>query len=1050
MDKIDALEIIDNVNKDCSEVLNADFDWNKLHKNMKALSEISQELPELTDSILKTCKTFFQSDHGDDWGAMYAFRALNQILKDNPELCDECYDIVKIAFKLNKIQYRDNEQYTSIHELLKNILEKKPEMANDVVDFYAANMKIGNWKNVYYRENDLNNFLNKKPQTAAKVVDLLDEYLQSGILDEQKEFNSFVTSDYNPIQITYKILGNAATLKPELIDKISEVYKLALSLDGNKYSEYCANAYETVYASLRQIIENHAELSDKVFDIFETALKSDKNDSDTLIRAYDNLGKIFDIKPELSNKILNFFRIGIESPKNYADSLKSIYTNLEKIIQTKPETINECLGIFKTALESEENTGKRPGYSVASLELAYQILYNILQSHPESSDKILEIFKFCSELKKNDEDSLHAVYETLEKMLQNKSIPSDQVFETFIRFLQSENNEKTYTDGFTALSKVLSAKPEMADRVFKIYKTMLLESESYNVDLRKGAFEGLRNIIKSQPEYINDVLSIIKETSAKFDTEVSSSSNANWYIYNPLNDIITNHPEYQDKALNLYSGSYSSYYMLKNVETDTLLANKIIEKLTTDLQSEKKINTAPLYETLEKIATSHPELFDKIKKTFQMGLRSNKNELYSFSVVYESLHNINRKYPELTDKVLEILEVGLITTDNHYIKEAYNLLEDIIKHQPQYADKVFELFKIRVQSNSAEEYSYKFLKNIITSQPQYANKAFDLFELAVKNPLSEKNDSIFKGLAYCHDFQIYKELKEVFETKPEFANRIIDTYATLIQSDKSTHSATIEYIIREMGNIIKTNPDLSDKALDVILLGLEKTTEYTEHNDIYKTAYEISTNIYKLNTKPSEKNMEIYNKILLHSKVNNNLLIEIFKNLQDIISLNPQLAEQALDTYKIALQSEENDKYSLIKAYYAFGEIAKAQPQLAEQAFDTIKFGLQSVENDADSKRSALLSIKSCMKHLPLEETIAKHPEMEQDLRLAHKGRFASDDEFQYALDNFDKKTLAESMVFRAQQRVMNVLVSTSAQEDGMEKAVAESFRKPDAPQVIK
>ena len=75
---------------------------------------------------------------------------------------------------------------------------------------------------------------------------------------------------------------------------------------------------------------------------------------------------------------------------------------------------------------------------------------------------------------------------------------------------------------------------------------------------------------------------------------------------------------------------------------------------------------------------------------------------------------------------------------------------------------------------------------------------------------------------------------------------------------------------------------------------------------------------------------------------------------------------------------------------------------------------------------------------------------IENSSSAAHKGRFSNDEEFKYAIEHFDKKTLAESMIFRAQQRVMNVLVSASAQENGIEKAVAESFRKPDAPKTIK
>lgn len=75
---------------------------------------------------------------------------------------------------------------------------------------------------------------------------------------------------------------------------------------------------------------------------------------------------------------------------------------------------------------------------------------------------------------------------------------------------------------------------------------------------------------------------------------------------------------------------------------------------------------------------------------------------------------------------------------------------------------------------------------------------------------------------------------------------------------------------------------------------------------------------------------------------------------------------------------------------------------------------------------------------------------IEYSSAAAHKGRFSSDEEFKYALEYFDKKTLAESMIFRAQQRVMNVLVSTSAQEHGITKEDAERFRRPDAPEAVK
>ena len=52
---------------------------------------------------------------------------------------------------------------------------------------------------------------------------------------------------------------------------------------------------------------------------------------------------------------------------------------------------------------------------------------------------------------------------------------------------------------------------------------------------------------------------------------------------------------------------------------------------------------------------------------------------------------------------------------------------------------------------------------------------------------------------------------------------------------------------------------------------------------------------------------------------------------------------------------------------------------------------------------------------------------------VAHKGRFSSDEEFKYALEHFDTKTLSESMIFRGQQRVMNVLFSTYYVETNVE-----------------
>ena len=1065
MEKIEALKIIDDIQKFCAEGISDDMDWDGVSERYKKLPEIAQKFPELTNNVLSTYKTSLQSDNVGSWEVMYIFDGLRQILNDKPELCDECFDLYKLFIKSNK-QLNDLDQYKPCSALLNNIMEMKPDIANDVVDFYAVVLKSEGlkWNDVYNIIGyNLSNLLKGTPSVADRILDILEEYLQSGILD--KQYGDW-SHDKNPLQMIYEILGNVTVLKPELIDKVSKVYKIALSLERSNIS-FGANGYETIYDSLSYIIENRAELSDKVFDIFEIAMLSDKNNSDTLEKAYNNLGYICGEKPELSDKILELLKKGIESCENDSETLKRIYANLEKIIQAKPETADEGLNLFKMALESEANNGKRREYfGTSSLGFAYEKLGNILQLHPELSDKIFEILKFCSELKENNEDSFQAVYETLGKMLQNESVPSDKVIDTLKVLLQSERlnhlqvKERVYTHAFITLGKALSARPEAAGKLFELYEKMISKSESYNA-LLAGIFQiGLHDIIKNQPEYIDNVLNIIKTTSDKFDNDITSTYSKYKSIYTPLNDIIEAHPEYREKALGLYSGSYSSYEVLGYVETDISLADKILEKLTTDLQSGKEINVSPIYEILKKIVYSHPELADKVFEVIKIGLNSNMSERYSFLRAYKALSSIQKSYPEQSDKVLESLEIGLKSSKNGYyeIREAYDILKDIIKYQPQYADKAFEVFKVKVQSNNAEENSYNFLKNIIISQPQYTDKAFDLFELAIKNPPIEKG-----GINVCetHEQKIHNALQEVYKAKPEFTNRIVDTYKTLLVSDKNIHPVSTENIIKELGNIVKNNPDLYGKALDIILLSLENPAKYS---DLYKKAYEVSTDILKLIQKPSEKDVEICNKILLSLNAevylesqsslrgNFDLPTAIFKNLKDIISLNPQLADSAIDTLNTFINSDcftklypdgSERKLIVSNEYRAFlGHIPTLRPDLSGKILDMAVY--------CDNIPADLNIYKACMKHLPAEETIAKYPEIEQDLRLAHKGRYATNEEMKYALEHFSKEKLTESMIFSAQQRVMNVLVSTSAQESGISKEEASAFRKPDAPEAVK
>lgn len=176
-----------------------------------------------------------------------------------------------------------------------------------------------------------------------------------------------------------------------------------------------------------------------------------------------------------------------------------------------------------------------------------------------------------------------------------------------------------------------------------------------------------------------------------------------------------------------------------------------------------------------------------------------------------------------------------------------------------------------------------------------------------------------------------------------------------------------------------------------------------------------------------------------------------FTCLNFAIDNNRNLTDASYETFKKVISSNSFDINSLTSLDYYFDYLRKIfRPELTNEIFAICKTDLLSDKLDTFSKQDVYSILKLCMKHLSLEETIAKYPEIEQDLRVAHKGRFASGVEFRYALEHFDKAKLTDSMIFSAQQRVMNVIVSTSAQENGISKEEALAFRKSDALKTVK
>ena len=404
---------------------------------------------------------------------------------------------------------------------------------------------------------------------------------------------------------------------------------------------------------------------------------------------------------------------------------------------------------------------------------------------------------------------------------------------------------------------------------------------------------------------------------------------------------------------------------------------------------------------------------EALRQLNDLKIKIKNNEIsdgYESYEMYCQLGDIAESQPTLAKQVFAIFNTAVQSdkNDSDSLFCVYKRLSDIVKKHPELAKQVFAIFNTAVQSDKNDSnslsYAYSHLLDIVKEHPELAEQALAIFNTAVQS----KQDGDSLKIAYdC--------LSDIVKIRPELAEQALAIFNIAVQSDKNNINSLID-AYNYLSEIVKAQPALSEQALAIF-----NTAVQSDKNNYYslKNAYDYLSDIVKVRPELAEQALATFNTALQSDKNDGDSLKYVYNDLSDIVKIRPALAEQVLATVKTALQSDKNNSDLLKRAYVCLSDIAKAQPALAEQV-------LEITINSGHDRTNKINVYKTCMRHLPLEETISKYPEKEQDLRVAHKGRFSTDEEFKYALDHFDKETLANSMIFRAQQRVMNVLVSTS------------------------
>ena len=581
---------------------------------------------------------------------------------------------------------------------------------------------------------------------------------------------------------------------------------------------------------------------------------------------------------------------------------------------------------------------------------------------------------------------------------------------------------------YHALGKITDLSPNSAERVLDILK-LAVQSDGNDVDSLETCNETLRHIVNNRPDLAEQVFDIFK-TVLQSDKNDSSSL---CECYRTLRLIVCKKPEMADQVFDAFkvalqsdkndSSSLKDCYEMFGLiaEKHPNLAEKLFDVSKFALQSDKNNSSSvsECYNLMHKLVMAKPELTEQLFDVVKVDIQSNKvvpklNEYSSssLSIYYETLGLIANFKPEMIEQVFDTFKIALQSDKNdcQSLSTYYETLDKIVKKQPKSAEQVFDLLKVALQSDKNNDmalgHAYKTMSGIIIAKPELAEKVFDTFKTTLQ---SDKNFHFSLG-------ECYESLGEITKKRPELSEQVFNVLRFALQSDKNDSYAVNE-CYKTMSGIVITKPELAEQVFDTFKLALQTEENYKySYSSSLSSYYEVLNKIVKKRPELAEQAFDAFKFGLQSDKNNNKLLNKCYKTMSGIVIAKPELAERVFDTLKDALQSDKNDEDSLRICSKTLRFIAQTRPELAEKVFDFTK--------KHDELPDRMYLYKVCMKHLPLEETIAKHPEIEQDLRIAHKGRFSTDEEFKYALENFDKKTLEKSMIFSAQQRSMNVLFS--------------------------
>ena len=788
----------------------------------------------------------------------------------------------------------------------------------------------------------------------------------------------------------YSVYFSVLLVRPDLIDTVFAEVK--------QKSMYKLVEWDIF---LQKILSLKPEYAAEISDLFlqEMRNKLGTTSIEYLVDSYKKLSSLDFISPE---EIFATYELCIDSQYNDRHSMQVAFSGLAAILHKYPAEKKRVFELFEKAMFSPCNTG-------SSIQAAIETLDRIRK---DNATVIPDILNLLEKFEK-DENSLTipdwlrpALGDMYTSITAQNSAYVPQVLELLLIGELNENNLYNHIQTLGLLKRYMLTNPEYKDRILEIYQMMCKTSPTGSKEASIVAMiDGNKEMLEKyfSEEYSEeDIYSLCPDNWNKIFPATDE-----WLAGGFMEGSKSNHERDLDLINTL---RIVSQITGKQPE----LSDKFLQFADICIRKYDTVNSSCL-STLADIAIQKPEYTAEIVKLFKDGVKRQ-------SGLNDSIHNsfdrIVEKYPEYTKDYVEIHR--LMFEKELVAVRFFSTLENIILHHPDLKAEAFEIFEecLLAKKNSIPAYASfpSVLYNIVCEVPEFTDRAIALYKNTANSPYQSGSSTQ----------TIYENLQKILLSHPEKKEQIFDAFKNVLRSDGNNHQSL--YTAHEkLKKIVHSKPETSERVMALM----------AENNQpgSWENTYGVIAEIIKVRPDLTQQALKFFDRATQSSAD----LYEAYGALRQIVKNRPELATEVFNITKTCLQSRRNDEASFTEARNTLNEIVKCEPKLAQPILDL------TVSYKKIPDRSYLY--KTCMRYLSPEKVIAQYPEREQSVRIAYNGRFASDEEFTYALRIFDKKVLAEpsSRIFHNQQADFTMLLEREAALDGISGKEICRYRHADA-----